>query len=188
VGAKVLIGRHVAAALMRQAARAARGPEGDLGAGTPEGPIPVAIAYRASGGDEQKRPLSESDELPISSAKMRSVQRVARSTDRTAKRLKAEAGACEVCGWREPMGDSDALHAHHVVPLACGGSNAPENYAVLCPNHHALAHRVGQVRRTGVWSGPKTREVLIEVIRRYEHPGRRLAQTRRLIESLRESA
>lgn len=47
------------------------------------------------------------------------------------------------------------LHAHHVVPLACGGEDRPRNVVVLCPNCHALAHRLGRiVRRT--WDGARS--------------------------------
>ena len=110
-----------------------------------------------------------------------------RSTSRDLHRLKASVGACEVCGWADPMGATDVLHAHHIVPLAVGGAAGAENCAVLCPNHHALAHRAWQIRRKA-WTGPTTKAGLIGGLRRYESPTMRMAHHAALIESLRASA
>lgn len=57
-------------------------------------------------------------------------------------RCKAKEGKelCEHCCWRAPT--PSMLHAHHVVPRACGGSDTIDNLIVLCPNCHALAHYV----------------------------------------------
>lgn len=44
---------------------------------------------------------------------------------------------CEVCGWKEERG---LLEVHHIKPRASGGKEELENYKVLCPNHHRLAH------------------------------------------------
>lgn len=88
------------------------------------------------------------------------------------------------------MRDASVLHAHHIIPVACGGTDADENLIVLCPNHHALAHRAGQSRvaRSGVWAGPTTAGELLAAIRRYERqrtPAQRIRGLRPLLESLR---
>lgn len=76
-----------------------------------------------------------------------------------AKRVHWWAGlGCEICAWRPP--DYKMLHAHHIVPLSCGGTDATKNTIVLCPNHHGIAHRVG-TRKQGRYVGPETREALI---------------------------
>ena len=41
---------------------------------------------------------------------------------------------CMVCGW------DIAVEVHHVLERRNGGRNEPENLAVLCPNHHRMAH------------------------------------------------
>ena len=71
-------------------------------------------------------------------------------------------GGCEVCGWRPD--DHRMLHAHHVVPLASGGSDLASNVLVLCPNHHAYAHRLGtqSARR---YVGPMTHDELLAALR-----------------------
>jgi predicted HNH restriction endonuclease len=33
-------------------------------------------------------------------------------------------------------------HLHHVIPVAKGGGNEADNLVVLCPNCHAMAHRI----------------------------------------------
>ena len=80
-------------------------------------------------------------------------------------RIRAGNAACDVCGWKPPepviaRGGHLILTAHHVVPLACGGSNREENLVVLCPNHHAIAHRLG-FKRSQQWYGPTSRDDLI---------------------------
>lgn len=78
---------------------------------------------------------------------------------------------CEHCLWRAP--DSSLLHAHHVVPLACGGDDAVENLIVLCPTCHALAHyvtsRSNYQRR---YSGPRTALELRRWIAHAKHPSK----------------
>jgi 5-methylcytosine-specific restriction endonuclease McrA len=51
------------------------------------------------------------------------------------------------------------LHAHHVIPLAFGGDDAEANLVLLCPNHHAIAHALGDYKPSGMpsrsgWYGP----------------------------------
>jgi len=38
--------------------------------------------------------------------------------------------------------DNEAVHMHHVVPRAKGGSDRPSNLVPLCANCHALVHGV----------------------------------------------
>lgn len=41
---------------------------------------------------------------------------------------------CMICGW------DISVDVHHVIPIAEGGTHALCNLAVLCPNHHRMAH------------------------------------------------
>jgi hypothetical protein len=83
-------------------------------------------------------------------------------------REKRKASGCEVCGWSVAR---RALHVHHVVPLACGGEDGPENLVVLCPNHHALAHVLGKRSRSGEWRGARKRRELVGQLRRVDKRG-----------------
>ena len=79
---------------------------------------------------------------------------------------------CAACGWAAPAalvgrGGDMMVHAHHVVPVACGGSDDPANIVPLCPNHHALAHRLGSQRR-GVWYGADSITALLLELRLVE--------------------
>lgn len=56
-------------------------------------------------------------------------------TNFRARALRALPSRCMICGF------DIVVHAHHIVPRSQGGSNEPENTAVLCPNHHYMAHR-----------------------------------------------
>lgn len=51
---------------------------------------------------------------------------------------------CEACRWRPPLAGEweGVLHVHHMVPLHDGGADNASNAALLCPNCHALAHKV----------------------------------------------
>lgn len=81
---------------------------------------------------------------------------------------------CEACGWdaREyGMDDETAerlLHAHHVIPVSCGGKDVRSNFAMLCPNCHALAHRHGKIVRLGPtvrgWKGPADKAALMSLL------------------------
>lgn len=76
--------------------------------------------------------------------------------------------ACEVCGWTAPAAlvsqPWELLNTHHVVPVAAGGSDEAGNLVVLCPNHHAIAHRATFTRR-GRYYGPRTRAELLAELR-----------------------
>lgn len=41
---------------------------------------------------------------------------------------------------------ADVLIVHHVLGVANGGMNFENNLAVLCPNCHALAHKIQELR------------------------------------------
>jgi len=86
---------------------------------------------------------------------------------------------CWVCGWRPPAflwnGRTwNALHCHHVIPTCCEGPNKKSNLVVLCPNHHAIAHRLGRNRRDGRWVyfGPKTPDELIRTLKEIDQDPR----------------
>jgi predicted HNH restriction endonuclease len=65
------------------------------------------------------------------------------------KALKWFPPQCMICGW------DISVDVHHVSPISEGGTNALTNLAVLCPNHHRMAHL-----------GLTTREELTECVRR----------------------
>ncbi len=66
---------------------------------------------------------------------------------------------CEHCNWTPP--EPSMLHAHHVIPLGCGGPDTKKNIIVLCPNCHAVAHWVTKRPVSGQrYSGPTTRAAL----------------------------
>lgn len=62
--------------------------------------------------------------------------------------IRASNGLCEACGapvftctrrgWKKVARDFGGTH--HLVPLSRGGTNDPENVAVLCARCHAIAH------------------------------------------------
>jgi hypothetical protein len=104
--------------------------------------------------------------------------------------------ACEVCLWTIPeeLGGGSAIDAHHVVPIAAGGADAPENLALLCPNHHAIAHRLWPLygkRGAEVkgYDGPRTPADLVEELHVYDADPEhyRLNRLRRFVDA-RESA
>lgn len=52
-------------------------------------------------------------------------------------------GICELCKEKAPFNDKNGypyLEAHHVVPVAYGGSDTTDNIVALCPNCHAKIH------------------------------------------------
>ena len=81
---------------------------------------------------------------------------------------------CDACGWTAPErlrlkmeNDVALMHAHHVIPVICGGPDDESNLILLCRNCHAIAHAIGDGRygHDGKWSGPaSTPEQLIQVI------------------------
>lgn len=97
-----------------------------------------------------------------------------------AKRAGEGRSRCEVCRWKPPKGlavlhddPSSMLHAHHVVPIACGGEDDERNLVLLCPTHHALAHKIGRMRQKpgrayAGWEGPVTPLQLLSELRMLE--------------------
>lgn len=61
--------------------------------------------------------------------------------------------ACLICG-------NPKYQLHHIIPIACGGPDELQNIAPLCFDHHQAAHRLS--RLTLPWTGPRTRDALIE--------------------------
>lgn len=99
------------------------------------------------------------------------------------KSAHAESGKsrCAVCRWKPPKGlaalhqdTASMLHAHHVVPLACGGDDNAKNLVLLCPTHHAVAHKLGRMTRPSrarsrmQWDGPTTPTQLLREMRMME--------------------
>lgn len=52
---------------------------------------------------------------------------------------KSRPPSCEGCGWAPPA-QGAALHVHHVLSRAKGGSDEPSNLLLVCPNCHAVSH------------------------------------------------
>jgi hypothetical protein len=106
------------------------------------------------------------------------------TTARDAKAVegfKADKAACEVCDFTPPRALAGPgspylarlLHAHHVVPVACGGTDDPDNLIVVCPTCHAVAHALGRIGRMAAvreWVGPRSRDELIEENRLLDDP------------------
>lgn len=86
-----------------------------------------------------------------------------RASAKAQRHKMAGAGTCEFCGWAPP--EKRILHAHHVIPRARGGGDVPRNIAVLCPNHHALAHYMSPRGHTAGYCGPKTKAHLFRLLR-----------------------
>lgn len=77
---------------------------------------------------------------------------------------------CAACGWRiapalQSVGGEYGcgLHAHHVVPLAAGGSDEESNLVLLCPNHHELAHQLWAASAAG-GQGPTDATALVHAL------------------------
>lgn len=56
------------------------------------------------------------------------------------------------------------LEAHHVLPVAWGGTDDDTNLVLLCPNHHAVADQL-TAWKSGVLDGPITKEELLDQLR-----------------------
>ncbi len=85
----------------------------------------------------------------------------ARSSSKAQAHKERGSGSCEGCGWAPP--EKRILHAHHVVPLACGGVDEAKNWVVVCPNCHALAHYACP-REGRKYRGPRSRAGLLAVV------------------------
>lgn len=76
---------------------------------------------------------------------------------------------CAVCGYSY----HDVLSLHHKKPLSRGGGSAPDNFALLCPNCHALAHYIRRRhwKKDEVWKAtltflsPEAIDRLLEIAR-----------------------
>jgi predicted restriction endonuclease len=94
-----------------------------------------------------RKPLSPTEALVRAEAKRkRQVERIC-AVRKHKETLRCNGQVqCEICGWHAPeflqemLGRSCfAVNAHHVLPVACGGSDELDNLVLLCPNHHAIA-------------------------------------------------
>jgi hypothetical protein len=81
---------------------------------------------------------------------------------------------------------SEMMELHHVVPVACGGGDSPENLLLLCPNHHRLAHKLTSISyKRGAYFGPRSREEMIQSLTLVESdPSAWQARERRRIVAL----
>lgn len=64
--------------------------------------------------------------------------------------LRRSKGLCECCRKEAPFTDRDGLpylESHHIVHLAKGGPDTPDNAASVCPNCHRELHHASDARR-----------------------------------------
>lgn len=90
------------------------------------------------------------------------------------RQIRASEGKCEACGrtvfvhaargWRKAGRDFGATH--HLVPLSEGGTNAPENIAVLCARCHGIAHSMAFARARERLGDDVPKGALLALIRR----------------------
>lgn len=59
--------------------------------------------------------------------------------------LVRENGKCQLCG--KGYKEGDGWHAHHVIPRAKGGTNKPDNLALLHKSCHVSGHKTGAIRK-----------------------------------------
>lgn len=52
--------------------------------------------------------------------------------------IQLKGNKCYLCGFDY----HNILCIHHIIPIACGGSNDLNNLCVLCPNCHAIVHKI----------------------------------------------
>jgi len=74
---------------------------------------------------------------------MRSITTYVRDPAVKAWVLQLANGVCEGCNCKAPFIGQDGLpylEIHHVMPLACHGSDTPSNAVALCPNCHRRCH------------------------------------------------
>ena len=113
-------------------------------------------------GDQPMLPTPDLDELNSRTKRLKSRGRISRPTgNRTppvmetssTKRylrlpsvvayvLQRAEGKCELCKWTPFINDEGEpyLEVHHVIQLANGGPDTPENAVALCPNCHRELH------------------------------------------------
>ena len=99
-------------------------------------------------------------------------------------KTKADKHLCEHCNWRPPK--RSMLHAHHIIPQICGGSNDASNLIILCPNCHAIAHFVTAISKLQrKYTGPATAVELREWMRlAYDHEGLRKKQRAHMVRAI----
>lgn len=130
-----------------------------------------AKAWRAERNKREGGLLSQgSDNEPIVAFRVPSEKRAARVLSVTDK-AKHGKKFCEHCRWSPPS--ASILHAHHVIPISCGGADSVENIMVLCPNCHAVAHYVSRRSNlTRTYTGPATPEQLREWMSAAKYPNK----------------
>jgi hypothetical protein len=107
---------------------------------------------------------------PTKAAKRAKKAKLGTARARGVRRAKKGKRSCEICDWRPPFlargRRSSGLHGHHIVSVADGGDCSETNVIVLCPNHHAIAHLIGDVVYTeAVAGGPTPRQRLVRWLR-----------------------
>ena len=93
--------------------------------------------------------------------------------DAAAKRrlIRERSNVCEACGWAPlpfALRQTSMINLHHVIPVALGGTNEPDNLVLLCPNCHTVCHAVWALRskRTKLEHIPKGREELLAQLKK----------------------
>lgn len=66
--------------------------------------------------------------------------------------IELKGSRCQICGFD----CIDILEVHHVLDVAKGGMNFEDNLTVLCPNCHALAHKIQELQRKAQMNADET--------------------------------
>ena len=59
--------------------------------------------------------------------------------------LAREKGVCQLCG--KGYKENDGWHIHHIIPRADGGTNKPDNLALLHKSCHIKGHKTGTLKK-----------------------------------------
>ncbi len=61
---------------------------------------------------------------------------------------------CQICDFTFQKRDGTYyIEAAHIIPLKDGGTDAPENIVILCPNHHKMLDEGDEKARHSVLAG-----------------------------------
>lgn len=76
--------------------------------------------------------------------------------------LTEQAGACELCGSKRN------LDVHHIIPVACGGTDDQDNLIVVCKHCHGALTPQSALTKTGIENLKKRNEIVDLIVWYYE--------------------